>query len=144
MTFHAEDVRVAQAACIFAGDGAFGLKDENGESHSLFMAFMGEQEVADALAATFGSFSEYIDQHREEIAAALETVMPLDVPARRTFDCAMGMIQGEEERRRFRLDTEEGNRTSLAKIAPRCWDIARQLRGLCADCAKAQAEEVKP
>jgi|GEM_PF-1359505 len=141
-TFHAEDVKVAQAVSLLAGGGSFGLTDENGESHSLLVALMGGAEADALLKSTFGYYYDFCTAHREEIADALDSVMPLDIPARRTFDAAIGMIQGPEERRQFREDTEDRERTSLNNIGAYCWAMAKHMRGICDDCAKSQEQEV--
>ena len=140
-TFHAEDVKVAQAVSLLAGEGSYGVKDENGESHSLFMTFMRAQESEALLKSTFGDFSAFIGEHREEIADSLVSVMPLGISERRTFDAAMGMIQGPAERSLFKVDTAERKRTSLNNITTYCWSMAQHVRGICDDCAAKDQEE---
>lgn len=126
-TFHAEDVKVAQAVSLLAGAGAYGLKDENGGSHSLLVAFMGIKEATALLETIFGPFGVFRDEHREEIAAALDSMQIGDIPSRRNFDAAMEAITDPAKRKTFREEAHERNRSSLNDIGTFCWEMAKNL-----------------
>lgn len=68
----ADDLRVAQIAALYAGEGYYGLNDENGEQVFGLIAFGGSEEFIKSFGDEDG-YKKFIEANRMAIADCLKT-----------------------------------------------------------------------
>lgn len=125
-TFRADDVRVAQAACLLLGSGQYALKDEDGEDVLPLLMF-GADEWLDENFGGMDGLAEFMDNNMDKIADCLDTVMSFGIKHRKHYDKAIEGMD-EEEREKYRLETHDENRSSLNNIGQYAWDLAEKMR----------------
>lgn len=132
-TMVADDFKVAAAACLLLGQGAYSIHNaDRSEDMPLFL-FGGADEWVEK---TFGSFDEYLLGHLEEIAACLDSVMSCGFRERVNFDAAMAAIEDPAKREAYRLQVHDTNRSSLNDIGAKAWRMAGRCREKLAETIK--------
>lgn len=130
VTFHAPDDTVARAVVLLIGRGMYGLEGPNG-SVSCLLAFASDVQTQQALREWFGDeesgLSRFVDQHRDEVLAALDSVQNVSCDKRKEYDDELLALL-EEKREAYRKKTESKNRTSLTCIVKHAWEMAEHVR----------------
>jgi hypothetical protein len=128
-TFNADDVAIARFVVLALGSGQYDGEDEQGNSIGAMMLFMDEDETKAKLNEFFGGhgLAVFRDQHREEIIAALESVMIYNRSERAAYDEAV-KIMTPDQVAEYRLKVHDKNRSSLNDIGSRAWKYAADLR----------------
>ena len=129
-TLVADDDKVAMAAVLLLGEGRYGLDRED---HAYIMPPMfgpGTEEIEQWLKKNdLYPIGEFISSHRNEIAAALDSV--LVGPRWQRHIVAMMLETLEDDRAKWEKAREshhDKNRGSTNDIGRRAWHIAESLR----------------
>lgn len=127
MTLEAPDVRVAQVATLFLGEGKLGLRDAAGESVLPFFFFGGGFEgwVATEFPAGIDAF---LDERAEEVAACLESITYGTRSDRAAVAAMVGPDATREELVAALARWNEAKRTSLNDFASYGRELAARLR----------------
>ena len=130
-TIEAESPEVAAVAVIILSNGSFGLNDEEGETVLPLLAF-GGNEALDSWLEERGieSLGAYIDENREVIATALDSVMYGKFIDRLAYNKGIELLEGDSAKlQEWKDHWEDARRTSMSQICKTAWHWARDLRG---------------
>lgn len=129
VTFLMDDVKVAGAATMLLGCGAFGLKDKDGKCHVPIMLFRG----ADGWLEENGikDLRAFIDANNIAIAEFLETVHYGSFQDREAFKLAISKMTLEKAAE-YRAEVNDKRRSSLNNIGGVALKLAQQMRQIAA------------
>lgn len=131
-TYRASSDLVAIAANLLLGRGKTGCGDVDGcgEAIGPMLLFATEEQAEAMLTETFGpkSLSGFVEEHRAEIADALDSLMIGSVSTRRDFEDAMEAIADPEKKEAYRQKVLERRKTSLNNYGAVAWKMAKLLR----------------
>jgi hypothetical protein len=120
ITISTDDVLIAKAATLLLGHGAFGLRDETGESVlGIYLFGCGDEALQ---KEGFEDLGQFVMDHREELSRCFESAMVCGIKHRVALLAAIG--DDPQALERF----NESERTSMNNIAGRAFEFAAQLR----------------
>lgn len=131
VSFEANDLRIAQVACLLLGEGQYGLRNEEGEEVLPILVFGGASEwlfengfIEDP--NDHQGLNAFVEANKEALAAVLETTIVADTPAAREkakeFALQGDYLQGLQQ-------WNDAKRSSMNDIAGRAFALARHFRG---------------
>ncbi len=140
VTFYANDVGVARFVVTVLGSGQYDGEDEKGEILGTMLFLMSKDEVAAQFREWFGEggMAGFVEAHRKEIIAALESTACMNVKERTAYDQAIKLMTAENAAI-YRKKVNDKNRTSLNNICGRAFDYAKKLRAESGDDAPPRA-----
>jgi len=121
-TFYAPSIEVAAACAVMLSPG-FGATPVSGDGESTPILF-GWQEWLDDR----GINSEWVNEHRNEIAEAYDSFLIGDAAKRADVESMLEMLP-EDKRREWRDQRQDRCRSSLSRIGEAAYAKAKQLRG---------------
>jgi hypothetical protein len=120
MCVEASDLKVAQIAIIFLGEGLYGLRDASGKTVLPLFAFGGGEKWVEENIGDVGAF---LDAHGEEVAVCLDTLLYCKADVR---SIVMGGLGGSlKSIEKF----NDEKRTSLNNVAGQAREVAEAIRG---------------
>jgi len=133
-TVEAECPVVAAVAVLMLGEGAYGLRDAQGEVVMPPLRFGGSPALTRWLADVgIASLGDYIEAKRETIAAVLDSAMYGGFADRAAYRKGFKFIDSEANRREWRQvwrrRWEDERRTSTTTICKAAWSLCEELRG---------------
>jgi hypothetical protein len=122
VTFEADELKLAQAACLMVGQGQYGLENEESEDVLPILVF-GDPEpwLKDN---GLHPISEFIDDYAAEIAEVLRTFMCCGISDRRA---ALKIIDMATDKQKALDVWNDEHRTSLNNICARAYALADSL-----------------
>lgn len=128
-TFRASDDKVAEAVVLLVGDGAYGcLRVEDDETIGRMLAFIGKGEAEKYIEENFGNLGDYLRANKDEIIAALDSVLCMSAGQRFTYESALELIEGEEKKKAYRDGVHDKLRSSMNDIGAYAWKLAARFR----------------
>jgi len=120
-TIEAADFRIAAAAVLVLGRGAFGLtSDEGGAELPVFLLGGADEYLEETWPEGFG---EYLQKNQVAIADCLDSVV---IGNRRAYLAATEMMS-PKQRAKFRLVWQDEHRSSTNDIGRGAWEIAAHI-----------------
>jgi hypothetical protein len=132
ITFEAQDEMIAIMACLLLGQGAFGLKGEDGETVSPILLFANEKQLLEFLQDKgIGDPKEFIDAHMSDISECLASCAVCSVRDRKAM---LAVIAKSGASMKDALEAwNEEKRTSLNDICGHARALADHFAKLAAD-----------
>lgn len=126
-TLHAEEERVAIAACLILGEGRLFLNDE--KDNSVTMPSFLDRDPNKSLRAIFPEgLNNFIESNLVAVTASLDSVACVGLGDRRIYDLALAGIKDPEAREKFRLEEHDRRRSSMSDIGGIAWRLAAYYR----------------
>lgn len=127
------DPNVCAIAVMVLGDGAFGVKDRDGKTVLPILMFGGEDAFGRWLTKAglggIGNLGDWIKGHRDELVAALDTILIGSFGDRIEVEAALASMTAEEGARYLGI-RHETKRSSLNDIGRSAKAWAAKLRAL--------------
>ncbi len=120
-----ENPVAAVVACMFLGEGRYGLKDESGRTACPIFPFGGHAEWLQSEHGT--AIDDVMDTHRDAVCAALDSVMIGGFAARAEVDAAVKRMTPEDAKA-WLAERNDTLHTSLNNIGKRAAALARAIR----------------
>jgi len=122
VTFETDDLDVARAACLLLGEGAYGLKDENGDTAlPIFLFAEGSYEKWSEKSGF--DLDKIMKKKRLQVAECLDSACVAKMCERKAILAAVGP-HGKEAIRRY----SDERRSSLNDICGYAAELADKLR----------------
>lgn len=126
-TITAPTFAAAAAAALLIGEGKLALEPEHDEGQRMPLFLFGGHE--EFIAEHFGGdLVRWIDDHKSEVADALDSVLLGGLGRRADYDAAVAAIDDPEKLARFRERWQE-KRSSMNDIGGYAHRLAAHLRG---------------
>ena len=133
-TFLASSDAVAAIPFLLLGSGQMAVRTADDESREVLplMLFVNEDELKAWINKTIGGDGAkgvqcFIDANRDEIVAALRSVMIGSANARESAEDALSKIPEEDDRQAFLLARHDRERSSTNDIGAAAWAYADRL-----------------
>ncbi len=128
-TIEAERYDIAFISVLHLGTGAYGLEPTSEGKPSPLLAFSNEETIISCVQKVLGmSSSDFIDQHREDIANCLDSVVIGSVRDREDYYTALKLITDTDKRKEWQDQWLNKRRSSLNNIAKRAYGMAKDIR----------------
>lgn len=126
-TIDGTDTQAACAAILILGEGKYGLLNSDGDRVMSVFLFGGHEEFCQQMFG--GTIDNYIDGHKADIAAALDTVRIGSIGDREELEEALEAM-APSKRAAFLEKRNDNRRTSMNDIGSRAAKYAKLLREL--------------
>ena len=115
-------------ATLLVGEGAYGLKTEDGDTAAPIFLFGGHEEWLKKRGVD--DLPTYLEnaEHRAEVATALETMLFGSFADRKRVERVLGCVSSEEDRAKVRAAWHDERRSSMNDIGRRAALYAKWLR----------------
>ena len=120
--------KVAIAAVLLLGSGAYALSDDSGNTVGPMLMFSNEEIVQKAMQDTFGmTLNEFIDKHKADIIQALDSVLIGGRQSRILFDEAISRMT-RKAAAEYAETYHDKMRSSMNDIGSRAKELVEALR----------------
>lgn len=124
-TMKSDNELAARLACLFLGEGAYGLRNENDLSVGEIFLFGASKEGLDR---TFGGdFDKAVEDNRADIVSALESVLIGGIGARQEAESAIEKM-GPADAEKWLAERHDRRRSSMNNIGKRAAALAESLK----------------
>lgn len=128
VTFIADNNKIALCVAVVLGNGRAGCRNTKTDE-SLPTLLMFDPDATGTISAFLEkSLDSFLEENKEEIAAAFDSFAYGSTADRAMFDHACSCITDENKLLEFKKSHEDRNRTSMNKIVKVAWDYAKALR----------------
>ena len=128
-TMEANDFKIAAVANLLQSDGYDGLEPVDGEGSTMPILFLGGMEKwIDENICPHLDLVKFINEHRLEIADALDSIVCGSSQDRKLYLMGLGMASTPEKKKAWRDKWQDEKRGSLSDIGTHAWRMAERLR----------------